>query len=202
MRHIAILALLASLAFASVASAQQEMPSPDSLAKLMALYQELALPGPEHDLLKNISGRWIMETTMWPEPGSPPITSTLKGESSMILGGRFLQLNARGVIFGIDSESMSILGFDRRHKKFTLLSFDTQGTYYIAAAGTYDEKTSTLTLTGEDVDPIFKMVQKYDTVIKFTDKDTFTWSIVFKNPEMTRGADEFKMLEIVSKRVK
>lgn len=202
MRQLAVFTVLAVLAISATGKAQQEMPSPDSLAKLMALYQELALPGPEHELLKNLAGKWTMDVTTWPEPGSQPMKSTLAGEGAMILGGRFLQTSARGLIFGIESESMSILGFDRRHKEFTLLSFDTHGTYWISAAGTYDEKTSTLTMSGEDVDPILNLVKRYDTVIKFLDKDTFTWSIIFKNPEMTHGADEFKVLEIVSKRVK
>ncbi len=102
----------------------------------------------------------------------------------------------------MDSETMQILGFDRRSKKYTLVAFDTQGTYSVSAAGTMDPKTSTMTLYGEDVDPVMNMVQKYDFVIKVIDKDTHSWSIIFKNPEMTGGAAEFKMIEILCKRSK
>ncbi len=202
MKQTILAAVFMVFVVGSTTSAQREMPSPDSLAKLMARYQEAAQPGPEHELLKGLEGKWTQDLTMWPEPGGQYMTSTCMGEATMILGGRFLQIDTKGVIFGMDGQSMQLLGFDRRHKKYTIVGFDTQGTYYVTAAGDYDPKTSTLTLSGEDIDPIFNMVQKYDFVIKIIDKDTHSWSIIFKNPEMTHGEKEFKMLEIMSKRVK
>lgn len=202
MRQIAAVAIVVVMAITVSVSAQQAAPSPDSLQKLMATYMELAQPGPEHQLLNDMAGKWNMELTMWPQPGGEPMKSNLTGESSLILGGRFLQSNSKGKIFGMDSETMQILGFDRRSKKYTLVAFDTQGTYSVSAAGTLDPKTSTMTLYGEDVDPVMNMVQKYDFVIKVIDKDTHSWSIIFKNPEMTGGAAEFKMIEILCKRAK
>lgn len=201
MRQIAA-AFVVLLALTATVSAQQAAPSPDSLQKLMATYMELAKPGPEHQLLNDMSGKWNMELTMWPQPGAEPMKSTLTGESKLILGGRFLQSSSKGMIFGMESETMQIMGFDRRSKKYTLVAFDTQGTYSVSAAGTMDPKTSTMTLYGEDVDPVMNMVQKYDFVIKVIDKDTHSWSIIFKNPEMTGGAAEFKMIEILCKRAK
>lgn len=202
MRQIAAVAIVVVMALTVSVSAQQAAPSPDSLQKLMATYMELAQPGPEHQLLNDMAGKWNMELTMWPQPGGEPMKSNLTGEFNLILGGRFLQSNSKGKIFGMDSETMQILGFDRRSKKYTLVAFDTQGTYSVSAAGTMDPKTSTMTLYGEDVDPVMNMVQKYDFVIKVIDKDTHSWSIIFKNPEMTGGAAEFKMIEILCKRAK
>lgn len=202
MRQIAAVAIVVVMALTVSVSAQQAAPSPDSLQKLMATYMELAQPGPEHQLLNDMAGKWNMELTMWPQPGGEPMKSNLTGEFNLILGGRFLQSTSKGKIFGMDSETMQILGFDRRSKKYTLVAFDTQGTYSVSAAGTMDPKTSTMTLYGEDVDPVMNMVQKYDFVIKVIDKDTHSWSIIFKNPEMTGGAAEFKMIEILCKRSK
>lgn len=202
MRQIAVVAIVVMMALAPSVLAQEAAPSPDSLQKLMAAYMELAQPGPEHQLLNDMAGKWNMELTMWPQPGAEPLKSNLTGEFNLILGGRFLQSTSRGKIFGMDSETMQIMGFDRRSKKYTLVAFDTQGTYSVSAAGTMDPKTSTLTMYGEDVDPVMNMVQKYDFVIKVIDKDTHSWSIIFKNPEMTGGAAEFKMIEILCKRLK
>ncbi|MBK7092868.1 MAG: DUF1579 domain-containing protein [bacterium] len=202
MRQIAAVAIVVVMALTVSVSAQQAAPSPDSLQKLMATYMELAQPGPEHQLLNDMAGKWNMELTMWPQPGAEPMKSNLTGEFNLILGGRFLQSTSKGKIFGMDSETMQILGFDRRSKKYTLVAFDTQGTYSVSASGTMDPKTSTMTLYGEDVDPLMNMVQKYDFVIKVIDKDTHSWSIIFKNPEMTGGAAEFKMIEILCKRAK
>jgi len=202
MRQIATVAIVVVMALTVSVSAQQAAPSPDSLQKLMATYMELAQPGPEHQLLNDMAGKWNMELTMWPQPGGEPMKSNLTGEFNLILGGRFLQSTSKGKIFGMDSETMQILGFDRRSKKYTLVAFDTRGTYSVSAAGTMDPKTSTMTLYGEDVDPVMNMVQKYDFVIKVIDKDTHSWSIIFKNPEMTGGAAEFKMIEILCKQAK
>lgn len=202
MQQIAVVAIVVMMALAPSVSAQEAAPSPDSLQKLMAAYMELAQPGPEHQLLNDMAGKWNMELTMWPQPGAEPLKSNLTGEFNLILGGRFLQSTSRGKIFGMDSETMQIMGFDRRSKKYTLVAFDTQGTYSVSAAGTMDPKTSTLTMYGEDVDPVMNMVQKYDFVIKVIDKDTHSWSIIFKNPEITGGAAEFKMIEILCRRAK
>lgn len=202
MRKLALAAFVALLALNASALAVDAKLPPDSLAKLWAVAQELALPGPEHELLKGLAGNWKQEASIWMEPGAAPVTTTLSGEVSPILGGRFMQSVSKGLIFGVEGEAISIFGFDRRHKKYTVVGFDTQGTYYVTAAGTFDPKTSSITLSGIDEDPVFNVVQKYDFVLKIVDKDKYIWSVIFKSPEMTGGAPEFKMLEIVNTRVK
>ncbi len=91
MRQIAAVAIVVVMALTVSVSAQQAAPSPDSLQKLMATYMELAQPGPEHQLLNDMAGKWNMELTMWPQPGGEPMKSNLTGEFNLILGGRFLQ---------------------------------------------------------------------------------------------------------------
>jgi hypothetical protein len=40
-------------------------------------------------------------------------------------------------------------------------------------------------------------VQKYDVVLTFFDKNQFRSELIFKNPELTGGADQFKMVEVI-----
>ena len=163
----------------------------------MAAYMELAQPGPEHQLLENMVGGWHLSGKLWMMPGSEPMVFENAGSSKMVLGGRFLQSESSGEMAGMTIEHLQFIGFDRRHKKYTTVGFDNTGTYWVSASGKYDEATKTLTMYGEDIDPIAGITQKYNFIWHFESDDKVTFSAVFLNPELTGGADEFKMVEIV-----
>jgi hypothetical protein len=101
----------------------------------------------------------------------------------------------------MQGQGLNIFGFDRRFNRYTLVGFDTWGTYYGTAAGTWDEATKTLTLYGEDEDPVRGFTQKWDFIIRFVDEDNYIIEVVFKNEELTGGLPEFKMAESTFKRV-
>ena len=64
------------------------------------------------------------------------------------------------------------------------------------AAGTYDEETKSITMYGEDVDPVMGHTQKYDFVVTFTSDDSWTFEVIFYDEAHTQGADQFKMVEV------
>jgi hypothetical protein len=119
----------------------------------------------------------------------------------MILGGRFLQSDVSGGEGQMKMEGLNIMGFDRRHKNFTTVGFDTWGTYYVTGVGPYDEKTNSIIMYGEDEEATLGMTQKYDIIIRFIDDDTYVTEIVFKDAR-TPDQKEFKMVEVTNKRVK
>ena len=129
---------------------------------------------------------------------------TLTGtcENKMILGGRFLVSESKGNMGGMSIETFNIMGFDRRHKKYTTIALDTFGTYYVTAAGPYDEAKQAVVLYGEDVDPVIGGTQKYDIIFRVLGPDKYMIEIVFKDKEHTRGAAEFKEVEITYTRAK
>ena len=92
-------------------------------------------------------------------------------------------------------ESMIIMGFDRRTGKFTTVGFDTEGTYYVAAAGPYDQSRKAIVMYGEDVDPVLG-TQKYDMVMRIVSPTKYIKEVVFKDPARTHGLPEFKVVEI------
>ena len=192
---IAVLILSAGVARA------QELSEAEK-AKRMAESSALAAPGPEHQRLQSLVGRWDREIKVWPEPGKPSMT--LKGtcENKMILGGRFLVSESKGNMGGMIIETFNIMGFDRRHKKYTTIGLDTFGTYYVAAAGPYDESKQAVVMHGEDVDPVLGGTQKYDFIFRVIGPDKYTFEIVFKDKVHTRGAAEFKAVEITNTRAK
>jgi hypothetical protein len=64
------------------------------------------------------------------------------------------------------------------------------------------EDGETAVMHGTDFDPLMNFEQEYDMVLRFVDQDTFTTEVIFYNPEMTGGEEQFKMLEVVNTRVK
>jgi hypothetical protein len=186
-------ALVFGIAASSALS--QEKTSAADKAKIAA-YMELAKPGPEHKQLESLVGSWDQEIKFWMEPGKPPMTFKATCQNRMILGGRFLVSEAKGGTGPMAFESMIILGFDRRSKKFTTIGFDTFGTYSVAAAGPYDESKKAIVMYGEDVDPALGHTQKYNMVATIVSPTKYITEVVFKDPEHTHGLPEFKMVEI------
>jgi hypothetical protein len=127
----------------------------------------------------------------------------MKGTSinEMILGGRFLQSKVTSGEGEMKSEGLNLMGYDRRHKHFTTVGFDTWGTYYITASGSYNEETNSIVMYGEDEEPTWEMIQKYNIIVRFIDDDTFISEVIFKD-KRTPDESEFKMVEVTNKRRK
>ena len=158
---------------------------------------QATLPGEEHELLARLAGDWNMELKMWMTPETEPMIVSGTSRNEMILGGRFLKSEAAAGSGAHAMESLNLVGFDRRHKKYTTVGFDNFGTYSVSASGSFDEESGKLVLSGTGTDPIGGFDQVYDFVVEFIDDDHYRWSVIFKNKEMTHGQPEFKMVEIV-----
>ena len=117
----------------------------------LAYYIDMAKPVAEHERIAELSGPWNVTTKLWFGPGEPT-TGTGTGSGKMILGGRFLQFTAE-TKGALASESVTIYGFDRRTSDYTLVGYDTLGTYYITAAGKYDESQKAVVLRGSYAQP-------------------------------------------------
>ena len=182
-------------------SAQEAMPDTAMQARQLESMKSAA-PGPEHKMLAKYAGTFDMEISYYMAPGQKPMTMTGTSVNTMILGGRFLEMSSTGNMAGHSIESLTLVGFDRRHKEFTSTGFDNSGTYSVSASGTYEEETKSIVMSGTDEDPIFEFVQEYDFTMKLVDDDHFTWSVTFYNPELTQGEDEFTMVEISYSRKK
>jgi hypothetical protein len=170
--------------------------------RMMAEYQMLAQPGPEHERLAAMEGTWTNQITMWLEPGAEPMTSTSKSTNEMVLGGRFLMTRGTGEMMGTTMERLSLMGFDRREGTYNHISLDNFGTYWVLASGKYDEDNKAIRMYSEYFDPVMKCTQKCDMIVTFESDDVHHWEVIYRNPEMTGGADEFKMVDVISTRQK
>jgi hypothetical protein len=162
----------------------------------MAKAMELAQSGEEHKLLEKLAGEWNAETKMWMSPGADPMILPGKCGARMVLGGRFLYGEYSIDTEQLKGEGLFVMGFDRRYDKFTYLHFDTWGTYSVSASGTYDEETHSITMYGEDFDPVMGHTQKYNFVIYFNFDDTWKFELFSLDEVHTQGAEPFKMVEV------
>jgi hypothetical protein len=127
---------------------------------MMEMYVEMAKPVASHDRLHAYTGKWNVTSKMWMSPGEPPMSAKGSATGRMILGGRFLQLDTNlGGPFPADS--LTILGFDRRTNDYTMVGYDTLGTYYITAAGKHDARMNALVLDGSYAQPPHGGLQTY-----------------------------------------
>lgn len=195
-----VLVLACSILLSSSVVSQEQLSDAEQ-AKRAALYAESMKPGPEHQRLESLVGRWEQEMKYWPEPGKPPITMKGMCENRMILGGRFLRSESK-VEGPMAFEHQSVIGFDRRHKKYTVVGFDSMGTYFVTAAGGFNEATKAIVMYGEDADPLMGHTQKYDMIVRLVGPDKYIFEVVFKDPVHTHGKGEFKAVEVTHTRAK
>jgi hypothetical protein len=96
-------------------------------------------------------------------------------------------------------EVLNILGFDRRTQEFTIVGYDTMGTYYVTAAG-QKRDPRTIVMSGETLDetPGSKESRQYDFVLKTIDADTYQIDINFKFP----GQPDMTVVSITYRRAK
>jgi uncharacterized protein DUF1579 len=191
------ISILFGLGLSTLALSQQ--PSEADKAKIAAAVYELAKPGPEHKQLEALAGNWDMEVKYWMQPDNPPMTFKGSCQNRMILGGRFLVSEAKSGMGQMAVENMNIIGYDRRHKKYTTIGLDTMGTYWVTAAGPYDDSRKAIVMYGEDIDPNLG-TQKYDIVTRVVSPNQYVTEIIFKDAGHTGGAKERKLVEITHTR--
>jgi len=144
---------------------------------------EMMNPGAEHDMLKQYEGDWALEYEYRMGMDQEPLTSPGEGKIEMILGNRFMKWSSKGEMMGQQVESLMILGFDKRIKKFTIYGFDTMGTYAVSAQGEQDFEAGIITFEGTNYEPAFNKVMRYQMRFNTNDKDKIDFSVLFESPD-------------------
>ena len=88
----------------------------DPVAEEMAKY---TTPGPRHRELAALEGKWNSRTRVWESPGAKPLEFAGSAEYRMILGGRFLELESRSLVNGVEDHGLGIYGYDAFKEKYS-----------------------------------------------------------------------------------
>lgn len=135
-----------------------------------AFAQEMPRPGKEHEFLKKAEGTWEVTTKMGGQESKG--TATYKME----LGGFWLTSTFEGEAFGAKFSGKGTEGYCPVKKKYTSTWTDSMSPSIVVMEGTYDEKTKTMTQTGEGPSMEGKMA-KYKSVTEYPDADTMKFTM-------------------------
>jgi hypothetical protein len=150
--------------------------------------QEFAKPGPEHEQLKKMEGKWdlVMKAGGVESKG----TATYKME----LGGLWLVSDLDCDLGGAKFQGKGLDTYDAAKKVYRSVWVDSMAPGVMIMEGSYDKGKKALTMTGEGPAPDGKTA-KWKSVSTMPDKDTL-------NFEMYVGDAKEPMFTIVYKRKK
>ena len=166
--------------------------SPEDMQAMMAA----ASPGEPHKHLAQMAGQWTYTMKMWMDPSQPPMETTGTIDSSMILGGRYLQSVYKGNIMGQPFEGHGLYGYDNVSKEHVGAWVDNMGTGIMTSKGKCDDPAcKTMTEMGQMNDPMAGGPITVKMVTTNIDKDNFKFEMF-----MVSGQGETKSMEINAKR--
>lgn len=166
----------------------------DSAAQMKA-WKAYATPGNLHKMMADEIGTWNCDMTFWEAEGGKPSKATSTANVKMILGGRYQETNYQGTMMGQPFEGKSMLAYNNASKEYTSTFIDNMGTGMMVLNGTYDEKTKSMELKGDMVNPINGNKTAYREVYTIVDPKT-------RKMEMfdTKNGKEYKSMEIIMKK--
>ncbi|WP_281231326.1 DUF1579 domain-containing protein [Flavobacterium gelatinilyticum] len=163
----------------------------DSAAQMQA-WQAYATPGNPHKLMADEVGTWNCDMTFWADADAKPEKATSAADIKMILGGRYQEANYKGTMMGQPFEGKSTLAYNNASNEYTTTFIDNMGTGMMVAIGKYDEKTKSMELKGDMVNPLNGKKTPYREVYTIVDART-------RKMEMfdVKNGKEYKSMEIV-----
>ena len=189
-RLVYTLAAVLSTAIYSEVTAQSEAE--------MKAWMDYMTPGEYHKEMAKWDGMWDADLTMWMAPGTPPQKSTATCENKMILGGRYQSSTHKGSFNGMPFEGISTVGYDNAKNAFISTWVDNMGTGIMILEGTWDDKSKTLNLKGNQTDPMSGKSMAIREAFKVIDNNTHKMEMYMTPP----GGQEYKSMEITFTRRK
>ena len=190
------LALTAALAAWADEPAQKAKAKPASAVDekaIMEKYMKAAAPGPEHEKMGKMAGKWKLAVSMWMAPGAPAQKSEGTAEFKPILGGRYLQQEVRGDMNGQTFEGLGVEGFDNVTKERFATWVDNMGTGAMVVRGKCAADAKKCTLKGKVPDAIAGKEVPVTETVTMKDDDSFTFEMQGPGPD----GKMFKTLEIL-----
>ena len=152
--------------------------------------QEMPAPGKEHAWLKGLEGTWDVHCKFYMAPDQAPMEMKGVETARVGLGGFWLTAEFKGEMSGTPFEGRTTLGSSPFKKKYVGTWIDSMSPHPVTMEGTYDERTKTITSTGDGVGMDGNPV-KVKGIQTFKDDDTMTFV-------MHEGKDANSLEEVFS----
>ena len=154
---------------AAAKPAEKGMPDMKAMQEAM---EKAATPGPQHKMIQGMVGTWTTAGKFWMPGQAKPMEVTGTSEMKSALDGRFVVEEHKSTWMGKPFAGMGLMGFDNVSQKFQSTWVDSMGTAIMMTEGTFDDKTKTLTMTGEENSPMGKHPVKFVTKMESDKKHT------------------------------
>ena len=188
--------LLAAAASLRPARAEEKAKAPPQMTAeqqaMMEKYMKAATPGPEHQKLAKMAGKWKLQVTAWMAPGAPPEKGEGTAEFTSVLGGRYLQQEVKGTMGGQPFEGRGIEGYDNVTRERFGTWADSMSTGLMVMRGKCAADTKTCTFKGTMPDAMAGKTVPVSETITYTDDDHFKFDLHGPGP----NGKTFKMIEI------
>jgi len=158
--------------------------------KMMAAYKDAAKLAKEHEILKQLAGKWKTEFKNF--EGPEPTISSGTCECKLILDGRWLVSDEQGTMMNEPFSGHGMLGYDTNKKKFISVWTDSMGTGVMMSEGTIDAAGKVITFNGSWDDPVMKMTHNVRMVSTMDSPTKHTFEMFEKTPD----SKEMKMMQV------
>lgn len=191
---LAFLVIASASALADEAKPAAKEPSPAE-KEMMEKYMKAAAPGPEHQQMAKMAGKWKLQVTSWMAPGAPPMKSEGTAEFRTILGGRYLEQEVHGTMAMGDQpfEGRGLEGFDNVTKTHWATWVDNMGTGPMVTKGKCTPSGKICTMKGKVSDALAGKTITVSETMTIKDDNTFTFEMQGPGPD----GKPFKNLEIL-----
>lgn len=166
--------------------------------EMMEVYMKMMALNENHDFLKNFVGEWDVTTTAWMQPGADPAESKNSAAAELILGGRFLKIAIKGMMFGQPFEGLQIVGFDNYKNKINTFWIDSTSTAFYLTEGTLDQEKNTIFESANWLDPMTGGTIQVRTVTTLVSENEYVYQMFMPGPD----GNEFKSVENIAIRKK
>lgn len=163
---------------AAAATTKQEViaettPAPIDQAAMEKAMKDFSTPGDLHKWMAKFNGTWEANVIGFMNPAKPD-TSKATNSVSMALNGLYQVGQFRGKMMGRPFEGRSTMGYDNAKKLFITTWIDNLGSGIVYMTGTFDEKTKTLNLSGQQSDPMTGKDMAIREEMTMIDNDSYT----------------------------
>jgi len=192
MKIAAALVVISFAALAEEAKTEAKKMSPEEQA-MMDKYMKAATPGPEHQQMAKMVGKWNLKVTAWMAPGAPPQTSNGTAEFRSILGGRYIEQEAKGDMAGQPFEGKGLEGYDNVTHEHWGTWVDTMTTGVMSMKGKCKADAKKCTESGKMSDAVAGKAVPVSTTMTMKDDNTMVFEMTGPGPD----GKPFKTMEIV-----
>jgi len=166
--------------------------SPDEQKQMDAM-MKAGQPGPEHQYLKSMEGKWTAVVKSRMTPDAPWEESKGTMENKMVLDGRWLQSNYTGDMMGQTFTGLGYMGYDNMTKKYISTWTDSMSTGMMVSQGTADSAHKTFTLTGESMCASSGKMETCKTITTLEGANKYSFKMISASPD---GKGEFECMNI------